>query len=156
MSQQKKLILVIGATGVQGIAVIDALLTPAADGSSSPYTVRALTRDPKSRRAQLLAEKGVELFAGTLAASHLQFVLIASRFSGSFDDLRSVTNALEGAYGAWVNTDGFTVGEAKEIYAGIRIFELSKQTKSMRHYIWSNLENIFRVSLVQTSGFIDF
>lgn len=64
MSQQKKLILVIGATGAQGIAVIDALLAPGSDGSPSPYSVRALTRDPKSKRAQLLANRGIELAAG--------------------------------------------------------------------------------------------
>ncbi len=66
MSQQKKLILVIGATGAQGLAVIDALLAPAVDGSPSPYAIRALTRDPESRRAKSLAEKGVELFKGIL------------------------------------------------------------------------------------------
>ena len=64
MSQQKKLILVIGATGAQGIAVIDALLARGEDGSPSPYAVRALTRDKESRRAKLLTEKGVELVQG--------------------------------------------------------------------------------------------
>ena len=60
----KKLILVIGATGAQGIAVIDALLKPCADGSPSPYSIRALTRDPSHHRSQELAEKGVVLFKG--------------------------------------------------------------------------------------------
>jgi uncharacterized protein YbjT (DUF2867 family) len=60
----KKRILVIGATGAQGIAVIDALLTPGADGSPSPYSVRALTRNVAGRRAQSLAAKGVELVQG--------------------------------------------------------------------------------------------
>ena len=64
MASNKKLILVIGATGGQGIAVIDALLKPAADGSPSPYAVRALTRDTQSRRAKLLASKGVEVVEG--------------------------------------------------------------------------------------------
>ena len=63
-TQEKKLILVIGATGAQGIAVIDALLAPAEDGSPSPYAVRALTRDPESRRARALAEKGVVCVKG--------------------------------------------------------------------------------------------
>ena len=66
MSTNKKLILVIGATGAQGLAVIDALLAPAADGTPSPYAVRALTRDTQSRRAQLLASKGVEVVQGEL------------------------------------------------------------------------------------------
>lgn len=60
----KKLILVVGATGAQGMHVIPALLAPAEDGSPSPYAVRALTRDPTNRRAQLLASMGVELFKG--------------------------------------------------------------------------------------------
>ncbi|KAH9948543.1 NAD-P-binding protein [Amylocystis lapponica] len=118
----KKLILVIGATGAQGLAVVDALLKPSADGSPSPYAVRAFTRDPQSRRARELADKGVELA------------------QGSFDDFPSVLAALRGAYGTWVNTDGFTVGEAKELHAGMRIFELAKETKTIRHYVYSNLD----------------
>lgn len=58
-------------------------------------------------------------------------------------------------YGAWVNTDGFTVGEQKEIYAGMRIFEIAKQTPSVRHYIWSNLDYVLKVTqnvLVRSSS----
>lgn len=65
MSSAKKLILVIGATGAQGLAVIDALLAPSADGTPSPYAVRALTRDATSKRAQELTGKGVECVEGT-------------------------------------------------------------------------------------------
>lgn len=119
---QKKLILVIGATGAQGLAVIDALLAPAKDGSPSPYAIRALTRDPSHRRAQELAAKGVQLA------------------QGRFDDTDAVRKALSGCYGVWVNTDGFTVGEAAETFSGIRIFELAKQTPSLRHYVYSGLE----------------
>ncbi|RDX48932.1 NAD(P)-binding protein [Lentinus brumalis] len=126
MPTNKKLILVIGATGAQGIAVIDKLLEPAADGAPSPYAVRALTRDPSSRRAKELAGKGVELV------------------KGAFDDFPSVLSALQGVWGVWNNTDGFTVGEAKEIFAGIRIFELAKQVKNVRHYVWSNLDYSFK------------
>ncbi|PSR99449.1 hypothetical protein PHLCEN_2v4128 [Hermanssonia centrifuga] len=110
MSQNKKLILVIGATGAQGLAVIDALLAPQADGSPSPYAVRALTRNPDHHRA--------------------------------VDDFAAVAAALEGTYGVWVNTDGFTLGEQKEIFVGMRIFEIAKQTSSLRHYVWSNLDYI--------------
>ncbi|KAI0832033.1 NAD-P-binding protein [Trametes gibbosa] len=126
MLQDKKLILVIGATGAQGLAVIDKLLEPATDGSPSPYAVRALTRNTESHRAQLLASKGVELT------------------KGAFDDFPTVFAALQGVWGAWVNTDGFTVGEMKELYAGMRIFELAKQTGTVRHYVWSNLDYSFK------------
>ncbi|KAI0260669.1 NAD-P-binding protein [Gloeopeniophorella convolvens] len=112
----RKLILVIGATGAQGLAVIASLLAPSADGAPSPYAVRALTRDTESRRARGLTDQGVE-------------VVKASVFA-----------ALEGAYGAWVNTDGFTIGEQREIYIGMRIFELAKQAKTLRHYVWSSID----------------
>lgn len=63
-SQPKKLILVIGATGAQGLRVIDALLAPSADGTPSPYAVRAFTRNPQGQRAVELASKGVEVVKG--------------------------------------------------------------------------------------------
>ncbi|TFK52581.1 NAD(P)-binding protein, partial [Heliocybe sulcata] len=118
----KKLILVIGATGAQGLAVIDALLAPSQDGSPSPYAVRALTRDPNNARARRLADKGVDVV------------------KGAFDDFASVLAAMQGVYGTWINTDGFTVGEQKEIYCGMRIFEIAKQVGTLRHYVWSNLD----------------
>ena len=65
---------------------------------------------------------------------------------GAFDDFPSVLSALDGVWGVWNNTDDFTVGEAKEVFAGIRIFELSKQVKTVRHYVWSNLDYSFKVS----------
>jgi len=65
--------------------------------------------------------------------------------TGDTSDLASVAAALDGAYGAWVNIDGFTVGEQREIYAGMRIFELAKQSKSLRHYVWSSLDYNLKV-----------
>jgi hypothetical protein len=59
-----KVILVIGATGAQGHAVIDALLEKDAEGLPSPYSVRALTRDPTSKHAAALAARGVECVQG--------------------------------------------------------------------------------------------
>ncbi|KAJ7259701.1 NAD-P-binding protein [Mycena rebaudengoi] len=103
-----KLILVIGATGAQGQAVIDALLEKDAEGLPSPYSVRALTRDPTSKHAAALAARGVECV----------------------QDFDSVARALDGAYGVW--------------YAGMRIFEIAKQTRSLRHYVWSNLPYVFK------------
>ncbi|KAJ7139177.1 NAD-P-binding protein [Mycena epipterygia] len=117
----KKLILVLGATGAQGQAVIYALLSPGPSGQSSPYSVRALTRDLRSKQALDLIAHGVECV------------------EGSFENFEAVAKALDGAYGVWVNTDGFTVGDVREIYAGMRIFELASRTASLRHYVWSNL-----------------
>jgi uncharacterized protein YbjT (DUF2867 family) len=59
-----KIILVFGATGAQGRHVVNSLLAPSEDGSPSPYTVRALTRNPEGKQALALREKGVELVRG--------------------------------------------------------------------------------------------
>ena len=64
VSANKKLILIIGGTGVQGFPIIDALLAPSPDGSPSPYAIRALTRDPNHRRTKALAARGIELVKG--------------------------------------------------------------------------------------------
>ncbi len=64
------------------------------------------------------------------------------------DDFAAVAAALEGAYGVWVNTDGFTLGEQKEIFVGMRIFEIAKQAPSLRHYVWSNLDYVFKVGII--------
>ncbi len=67
---------------------------------------------------------------------------------GTTDDLQTVATAFEEVYGAWVNTDGFTIGEQKEIYAGLKIFEVAKRTSSIRHYVWSSLDYGSKVCLV--------
>lgn len=64
--------------------------------------------------------------------------------AGSFLDFDIVADALQGAWGAFVNTDSFTVGEPWEIYAGMRIFELAKKA-GVRHYVWSSLESAYKV-----------
>ena len=61
-------------------------------------------------------------------------------FTGALDDFPAVAAALEGVYGVFVNIDGFTVGEEREIYAGMKIFEMAKMAKTVKHYVWSNLE----------------
>lgn len=57
----------------------------------------------------------------------------------------SVAAALEGVYGAFVNTDGGTVGDQKEIYAGMRIFELAKAAGTLKHYVWSGTNYTLKV-----------
>ena len=52
---------------------------------------------------------------------------------------------MQGVYGAWVNTDSFTVGEQKEVLLGMRIFEIAKQVKTVRHWIWSSLDYVNKV-----------
>ena len=57
---------------------------------------------------------------------------------------------MEGAYGAFVNTDSFTLGEEKEIFVGMHIFELARQIGTLQHYVWSGLAYSFKVCLAHT------
>lgn len=88
MSIDKKIILVIGATGVQGTHVVNALLAPCEDGTPTPYTVRALTRDLTSKSAQNLSQRsGVECVKGM--KPNLRIVICVHRmairrFGGGF------------------------------------------------------------------------
>ncbi|KAI0785596.1 NAD(P)-binding protein [Abortiporus biennis] len=125
-ANDSKRILVFGATGAQGLAVIDALLAPSDDGSPSPYTIRAFTRDINSRRSLELTARGVECV------------------QGNTDDELSILAALRNVYGVWTNLDSFALGQQKEIYTGIRIFELAKQVRTVRHYVWSGLDYAFK------------
>lgn len=68
--------------------------------------------------------------------------------SGAFDDLATVREAFKGVYGAWVNTDGFTVPEIKEVYLGMRIFEEAKAAGTVRHYVYSSLDYASKVSFI--------
>ncbi|ESK85344.1 hypothetical protein Moror_5971 [Moniliophthora roreri MCA 2997] len=122
MASPKKLILVVGATGAQGLPVVASLLAPSKDGTPSPYAVRALTRDPTSERAVQLKNAGAELF------------------KGSFENIQDIIGAYQGCYGAFINTDTFTVGQQREIYAAIQWYEYAHREGSMRHFVWSGLD----------------
>lgn len=103
----QKLILVIGGTGAQGVPIVETLANASESGPA--YRVRVLTRDPASSRAQaLVAHPNVELLKGTATND---------------DDLNK---AFEGVYGAFVNIDGFQIGEKAELFWGIRSYEISR------------------------------
>lgn len=72
----KRIILVIGATGAQGIPVVKMLLKPSSDGKPSPYHIRAITRDPSHHRAKELEALGVEFYKGEspIASATLPFL----------------------------------------------------------------------------------
>ncbi|KAF8310122.1 NAD-P-binding protein [Clavulina sp. PMI_390] len=120
-----KTIAVIGGTGAQGYGVVKLLLAPGPDGSPSPWKVRVLTRNPNHHRAKDLEAAGAELQQGT------------------FMDREAVSKLFEGAYGAFVNTDTYTVGAAAETTAAFIIWEIANWHK-VRHFVWSNLEYAVR------------
>ncbi|KAL4966503.1 NmrA/HSCARG family protein [Aspergillus stella-maris] len=77
----KKIIVVYGATGVQGTAVSLSLLQ-----SKQNLVIRALTRNPDSEKARNLARLGADIVRG----------------DGHDDD--DMKAALQGAWGFWLNT----------------------------------------------------
>ncbi len=97
-------ILVIGATGTQGRAVIRRLL-------EGGHKVRGLTRTPSSKGALALAARGVTLIQGDL------------------DDRASVATAMQGADGVYLVTDFFKNGIAGEIRQGKLVADLCAELR---------------------------
>ena len=93
---------------------------------SGRYKARVLTRDPESRRAkEILSLPNVTLIQGQ---------------TQSQSDLHAAFN---GVYGAFVNTDGFTLGEKNELFYGIRAYEIARHNK-VKHYVWANSDYALR------------
>ncbi|KAI0402445.1 hypothetical protein F4802DRAFT_600047 [Xylaria palmicola] len=88
-----RLVAIIGGTGAQGVPVVRELL------KSGDYAVRVLTRDTESARFKELQSYGpVEGVVGTFASEE------------------SLRATFRGAWGAFVNIDGFNSGEKSEIF----------------------------------------
>src|SRR3954451_21869589 len=79
---QKKIIVVFGATGAQGGGLAHAIL----NDNNSEFTVRAVTRDPNGDKAKALEKIGAEIVTADI------------------DDMESMKQALDGAYGAYFVT----------------------------------------------------
>ena len=122
MTEKKKTIAVIGATGAQGGGLVRAIQAD----RSGEFRARAITRDPNSEKAKALAALGAEVVAGDV------------------DDTGSLRRAFEGAYGAFCVTffwDHFS--PEKEIAEAGNMAEAAKQT-GVSHVIWSTLEDTRR------------
>ena len=95
-------IFVIGGTGAQGMPIVAALV------ADKKYSVRVLTRDASSPRAQALLALGN-----------------VSILEGSFADEAVLREGFRGCDGAYVNIDGFNTGEKTETYWAIRSYEIA-------------------------------
>src|SRR6185312_11492546 len=90
---------------------------------SSEFHVRAITRDINSEKAKALASLGAELVAADV------------------DDLASIENALDGAYGAFFVTFYWNhYSPEKEVEHASNFVSASKK-KGLKHVIWSTLED---------------
>ncbi|KZP00641.1 NAD(P)-binding protein [Calocera viscosa TUFC12733] len=108
-------IVVIGGTGAQGVPVVKAL------SETGKYEVVVLTRKASSEQAQALAA-----------------LPRVSLFEGTYTNEANIWGLFKGAYGAFVNTDGFVIGEKAEVFWGMRIFEIAV-AQGVKHYVWAGV-----------------
>ncbi|HYK77124.1 MAG TPA: NmrA/HSCARG family protein [Daejeonella sp.] len=115
----KKIIAVTGATGAQGGGLARAIL----NDKNSEFTVRAITRNPESEKAQALKKAGAELVQADI------------------DQPESLQKALEGAYGAYFVTFFWEhLSPEKEINEA-KIMAQAAKNAGLKHVIWSTLED---------------
>ncbi|MET8562633.1 NmrA/HSCARG family protein [Streptomyces flaveolus] len=106
-------VLVLAATGGQGGAVTDALL-------GRRVRVRALVRDPGRRSARELAERGVEVVAGSLS------------------DRESLASAMSGVAGVFAFTTPFEAGIDAEVDQGRAILAAATERR-VPHLVFSSV-----------------
>ncbi|KAI1609569.1 hypothetical protein EDD36DRAFT_75156 [Exophiala viscosa] len=112
-------IVIVGGTGAQGGAVVQYL------SATNKFNVLVLTRSTTSPPAK-----------ETAALPNTE--LIVSNASFGYD-LEVFYKAAQQSQYAFINTDGFAVGEQAETYFGIRLFELSLKA-GVKHFIYSGLD----------------
>ncbi|RDW85262.1 NAD(P)-binding-containing protein [Coleophoma cylindrospora] len=125
-----KIVTVVGATGIQGASVVQALL------NNKGYTVRAITRNRESEKAKALLARGVDVVEANL------------------NDQESLQTAFVGSYAIFGVTNYFeafpTMDKAQsiaiEVQQGLNLANAAAATESLQHYIWSTLPNSRRVS----------
>ena len=113
----KPIVAVVGATGAQGGAVVDSLL---ADGT---FTVRALTRDPNSAKAQQLAAAGCEVVQADL------------------DSLESLKAAFSGASGAFFLTNYWEHFSPEKEVQQLKNMADAAKSVGVAHAVWTTLED---------------
>jgi uncharacterized protein YbjT (DUF2867 family) len=113
MANVDKRVLVTGATGRQGGAVIRHMLPKG-------WKLRALTRNPKNYAAQELARQGIELVQGDL------------------EDPASLPVALRDVYGVYSVQDFWAVGAKREISQGKNLADAAKKA-GVQHFVYSSV-----------------
>lgn len=117
----RPLILVTGATGNQGGAVVDALLD-----HPDRWRVRALTRNPSGVPARRLAARGVEVVGGDMA------------------DGESLRRAMKGAYGVFGVQNSRTAGLKEEVKQGITLIDAACAA-GVEHFVYTSVGGVERV-----------
>lgn len=118
LEKAMKKILVIGATGKQGYAVVQALL-------EKEYSVRAFTRNKENERLKALDSERLEIFEGDL---------------NSQSDLRNAMSDVDGVYSVQpINRDDVQV----ELQQGRNIMKSAK-AKGIEHIVYSTAGGVNR------------
>jgi uncharacterized protein YbjT (DUF2867 family) len=113
MANADKVVLITGATGRQGGAVIRHMLPKG-------WKLRALTRKPQSEEALSLARQGLEVVQGDL------------------EDPASVARATFGAYGVYSVQDFWAVGAKREVHQGKNVADSAKKA-GVKHVVYSSV-----------------
>lgn len=116
----KKIITVFGATGAQGGGLVRAIL----NDPNSAFSVRAVTRDPRSDKALALAQAGAEVVEGNI------------------DDPESLKKVLQGAYGAFFVTFFWDHYSAEKETAEAKQLAEAARAAGLKHIVWSTLEDV--------------
>lgn len=97
--------------------------------SSSPYTIRAITRDPNSAKAQELSKTNVPIYQADL------------------NNASSLKPALEGAHAIYLVTDFWAAGSAAvETQQAKNALDIAASIPTVEHVIWSSLPSITEIS----------
>lgn len=111
-------ILIIGATGKQGGAVLRAL-------HGKHFKLRALTRDPEGHAAKRLAEMGIEVMKGDM--SHQE----------------SLERAMEGVWGVFSMSTMLEGGVQQEEEQGLRVAQVAKD-KGVHRFVFTSVASAGR------------
>ncbi|KAJ7607521.1 hypothetical protein FB45DRAFT_1067820 [Roridomyces roridus] len=126
MSSITRIVAVFGATGLQGSAIVEALLR---DGK---FTPRAITRNPTSDAALKLKERGVQVVQGETA------------------DRAGLVSALQGSEAAFAVTvprlpPFFSAEGPTEVEQGKNMIDAAKEA-GVKFFVFSSLPSIKRIS----------
>src|SRR6516165_3214519 len=113
MAGNKRKVFITGATGKQGGSAVRHML-------GKGWNLLALTRDPKSKAAKALLEKGVEVVQGDM------------------EDASSLDGTLRGVYGVYSVQDFWSVGAKREVVQGKNLANAAKKT-GVEHFVYSSV-----------------
>jgi uncharacterized protein YbjT (DUF2867 family) len=118
----KKIISIIGATGLQGGGLLRAIISDRTGG----FAARAVTRNVNSDKAKELFQLGAEVVAADL------------------DDVESLKRVFSGAHGAFCVTNFWEHFSPEKEFTQAKNLAHAAQAESVQHAIWSTLEDTRR------------